>query len=72
MTKTTTTGTPRELLRVYVQQDGALDIRILATWADDPMNEKPTRLSKAVAAAIVGVLGGESEVPAFFRLNRPQ
>jgi hypothetical protein len=64
--------TERELLRVYVLPDGALDVRVLATWADDPTNEKAARLSKAVAAAIVGVLQGEASVPEFFRLNRPQ
>lgn len=62
----------RELLRVYVAEDGTLDVQVSATWSDDPANEKPARLSKAVAAAIVGVLGGESEVPVFFRMNRPQ
>lgn len=62
----------RELLRVEVGEDGSLHVLVSATWTDDPANEKPARVSKAVAAAIVGVLGGESQVPVFFRLNQPQ
>lgn len=67
-----TTGATRELLRVYVEADGSLDIQILATWADDPANERPAKLSAAVAAAIVRVLGSENEILEVSRLNRPQ
>jgi hypothetical protein len=56
-------GDHGEFLRVLVMADGSLDVRVLVTWPDDPTNEKPAALSRAVKEAIVGVLGDNPAVP---------
>ena len=62
--------TGRELLRVYVADDGALKVDVLATWKDDPEDKIPQRLSDAVAKAVALVFDPNA-ADEWELLNRP-
>jgi hypothetical protein len=67
----TTNDALRELLRVYVQPDGLLDIRVLVAWPGDPKNHIPAMLSEEVAKAITHVLAGSHRATEFLQVNQP-
>ena len=62
----------REVLCVYQLEDGTFEIEVGVTWADDPENRRPQRLSQEVAEAVRRALGGsEAAVQEFRYVTRP-